>query len=212
MKWKKLFVAVGAVFFCTAMGLRIWYVNQNLTDLPCVTYPMGETVDIGQDYFYNSDDIYDDYSITVLSSEVMPLEEYLEKHSLTREEVFGDDEILCSTIYDLEVCLRNNNTDVENDEQFLPLLEMRLLTDTDTYPISHELLWAMYPQLDQSTFGFRIYPGTEMVMHLPFSDLSWMNLTTEEIKEKDTYWLLSMYPTERRIQVGPQKEKEGATP
>ena len=62
----------------------------------------------------------------------------------------------------------------------------------------------MYPKLDQSTFGFRVAPGTEYTMVLPFHVLDWQQTNSEKIKQKETYLLLSMYPEKKMIQVIPE--------
>ena len=65
------------------------------------------------------------------------------------------------------------------------------------------LLWGLYPQLDKSTYAFRVAPGTETTIHLPYTDLKSMRLSIDEIKNRDTYLYLSMYPTKRMIEIHP---------
>lgn len=203
MKWKKTAPLCLAAVLCIGAGLRIWAVNYNRPDVETVIYPMREVVDLGDDYFYNPDDNRSDYDIEVLSAEVLPVEEYLEKYGLTREEVWGEDEVLASTVYDVEIWLRNNNTDPENDTQYIDLLNMQLTTNRDIYQVNAELLWGLYPQLDKSTYAFRVAPGTETTIHLPYTDLKSMRLSIDEIKNRDTYLYLSMYPTKRMIEIHP---------
>lgn len=203
MKWKKTAPLCLAAVLCIGAGLRIWAVNYNRPDVETVIYPMREVVDLGDDYFYNPDDNRSDYDIEVLSAEVLPVDEYLEKYGLTREEVWGEDEVLASTVYDVEIWLRNNNTDPENDTQYIDLLNMQLTTNRDIYQVNAELLWGLYPQLDKSTYAFRVAPGTETTIHLPYTDLKSMRLSIDEIKNRDTYLYLSMYPTKRMIEIHP---------
>ena len=59
------------------------------------------------------------------------VDEYLEKYGLTREEVWGEDEVLATTVYEVTVWLRNNNTDMENDTQNIDLVNMQLTTNRD---------------------------------------------------------------------------------
>ena len=203
MKWKRIIPFCLAAGLCVGAGIRIWAVNYNRPEVETVIYPMGEVVDLGDDYFYNPNDKCSDYDIKVLSAEVLPVDEYLEKYGLIREEVWGEDEVLATTVYEVTVWLRNNNTDMENDTQNIDLVNMQLTTNRDIYQVDHELLWALYPQLDQSTYAFRVAPGTETTVHLPYRDLKSMRLSIEEIKNRDTYLYLSMYPTKRMVEIHP---------
>lgn len=204
MKWKKILALCLAVVLCVGVGLRIWAVNYNRPEVETVIYPMGEVIDMGDDYFYSPDDAYSDYDIKVLSAEVLPVDEYLEKYGLTREEVWGDASVYATTIYEVELWLRNNSTDEKNNTQGIDLVNMRLVNDQgDDYQISHELMCAFYPQLDPSSLGFSIRAGTEYTVRLPYCDLYWMRLSTEEIKNRDTYLWLSMYPTKRMVEIHP---------
>lgn len=203
MKWKKILALCLAVVLCVGVGLRIWAVNYNRPEVETVIYPMGEVIDMGDDYFYMPDDTCSDYDIEVLSAEVLPVDEYLEKYGFTREEVWGDANVYETTIYEVELWLRNNS-DVENYTQGIDLVNMRLVNDQgDDYQICDELLYAMYPQIDQSTYGFSIRPGTEYTVRLPYRAVDWMRLSTEEIKNRDTYLWLSMYPTKRMVEIHP---------
>lgn len=203
MKWKKILALCLAVVLCVGVGLRIWAVNYNRPEVETVIYPMGEVIDIGDDYFHTPDDVYSDYDVKVLSAEVLPVDEYLEKYGLTREEVWGDASVYATTIYEVELWLRNNSK-VENNTQGINLVNINLFNDQgDDYQISHELMCAFYPQLDPSSLGFAIQPGTEYTVHLPYHALDWMRLSAEEIKKRDTYLCLSMYPTKRMVEIHP---------
>ena len=203
MRGKKILIFGLAAVFCVGVAARIWSLNRDRENVETVVYQMGETVDLGEDFFYNPEDICSDYDIRVLSAQVLSVGEYLEKHGFSAEEVWPDTEPLATTVYDVEVWFRNNHRDFETDTQRIDLVNMELFTNQDSYQVDHELLWSLYPQLDQSRLGFRVAPGTETVVHLPYTDSKLEKLSTEEIRNRDTYLLLSMYPTKRVIQIHP---------
>ena len=122
------------------------------------------------------------------------------------EEVWPDG-IMVTDILAVEVTIRNSNdknATPEEDTQFVDMLNIQILSQGDNYQRSDELFGKMYPKLDQSTFGFRVAPGTEYTMTIPYAVLEWQRTDSEKIKQKQNYLLLSMYPTKKMIEVIPE--------
>lgn len=204
MKKRGLVICLAVLICLVGMGGRIWYINLDREDTVTEIYPMGEMVSFEDNYFYQGNEIRDQYAIRADSAVVMPVEEYLDSVGLTKETVWPEGNSLITDIVAVEVTIRNNNTDTENDNQYFDLFNTNIMSQGDVYQMDHELLWAMYPKLDQSTFGFRVAPGTEYTMVLPFHVLDWQQTNSEKIKQKETYLLLSMYPEKKMIQVIPE--------
>lgn len=204
MKKRGLIICLAAIICLSGIGGRIWYINMDREDTVTEIYPMGEMVSFEDDYFYNSDELRDQYEVCANSAVVMPVKEYLDSVGLTEEEVWPDGNLLVTDILSVEVTIRNNNTDVENDNQYFDLFNTNIMSQGDNYQMEHDILWAMYPQLDQSTFGFRIAPGTEYTITLPFRVLNWQRTNSEKIKQKENYLLLSMYPVKKMIRIIPE--------
>ena len=159
----------GGAAMLTGIGVRIWYVNKDREEIETKIYPMGEMVPFEDDFFYRSDEIRDYYSIRVNSAVVMPAEEYVKTQGLTMEEVWPDG-IMVTDILAVEVTIRNSNdknATPEEDTQFVDMLNIQILSQGDNYQRSDELFGKMYPKLDQSTFGFRVAPGTEHTLTIP---------------------------------------------
>lgn len=206
MKKRGLAICLAVLLCLTGIGARIWYVNKDREETVTEIYPMGEMVPFEDDFFHRSDEIRDNYSIRVNSAVVMPAEEYVKTQGLTMEEVWPDG-IMVTDILAVEVTIRNSNdknATPEEDTQYIDMLNTQILSQGDDYQINHELLWKMYPKLDQSTFGFRVAPGTEHTLTLPFAALDWARTDSEKIKQKQNYLLLSMYPTKKMIEVIPE--------
>ncbi len=204
MKKRGLIICLAAIICLSGIGGRIWYINMDREDTVTEIYPMGEMVSFEDDYFYNSDELRDQYEVCANSAVVMPVKEYLDSVGLTEEEVWPDGNSLVTDILSVEVTIRNNNTDVENDNQYFDLFNTNIMSQGDNYQMEHDILWTMYPQLDQSTFGFRIAPGTEYTITLPFRVLNWQRTNSEKIKQKENYLLLSMYPVKKMIRIIPE--------
>ena len=204
MKKRGLIICLAAIICLSGIGGRIWYINMDREDTVTEIYPMGEMVSFEDDYFYNSDELRDQYEVCANSAVVMPVKEYLDSVGLTEKEVWPDGNSLVTDILSVEVTIRNNNTDIENDNQYFDLFNTNIMSQGDNYQMEHDILWAMYPQLDQSTFGFRIAPGTEYTITLPFRVLNWQRTNSEKIKQKENYLLLSMYPVKKMIRIIPE--------
>lgn len=206
MKKRGLAICLAVLLCLTGIGVRIWYVNKDREETVTKIYPMGEMVPFEDDFFNRSEEIRDHYSVRVNSAVVMPAEEYVKTQGLTMEEVWPDG-VIATDILAVEVTIQNSNdknADPEEDTQYFDMFNVHIMSQGDTYQLDNELLWKMYPKLDQSTFGFRIAPGTEYTMVLPYAVLDWQRTDSEKIKQKQNYLLLSMYPTKKMIEVIPE--------
>lgn len=206
MKKRGLAICLAVLLCLTGIGARIWYVNKDREETVTKIYPMGEMVPFEDDFFNRTEEIRDHYSVCVNSAVVMPAEEYVKAQGLTMEEVWPDG-VIATDILAVEVTIQNSNdknADPKEDTQFFDMFNVHIVSQGDTYQLDNELLWKMYPKLDQSTFGFRIAPGTEYTMVLPYAVLDWQHTDSEKIKHKKNYLLLSMYPTKKMIEVIPE--------
>lgn len=206
MKKRGLAICLAVLLCLTGIGARIWYVNKDREETVTKIYPMGEMVPFEDDFFNRTEEIRDHYSVRVDSAVVMPAEEYVKTQGLTMEEVWPDG-VIATDILAVEVTIQNSNdknADPKEDTQFFDMFNVHIVSQGDTYQLDNELLWKMYPKLDQSTFGFRIAPGTEYTMVLPYAVLDWQHTDSEKIKQKQNYLLLSMYPTKKMIEVIPE--------
>ena len=207
---KKRWIAILLVVLCVAgVSLRIWIVNRDNEPQNSKTYSMNEVVPFEDDFFYNKDEIRDGYDIEVLSARVMTIEEYLDEIGKTKEELMeakGENQSEIPYVYDVEVRIQNHRT--EENNQYIDLINMALYQPENSYQVDHELLWLRYPTVDTSSFGFRVLPGTETVVHLPYHildyDVEHYGFTFEKVKNSETYLLLSMYPVKKMIEIIPE--------
>lgn len=202
MKKRAVILCVVVLVGLVGVGLRIWSVNKNNEVLVSETYSMGEIVPLEDDFFYSGDDAREGYEIRVNSAKVKTLEEFLTENGKPAD-FFSDkgNYAPISHVYDVEVTVWNRNT--EKDEKNIDLVNIQLMTINSWYQVKMELLNLLYPQIDPTSFGFRVLPGTETTVHLPFTVLESRHLTTEQIEQKSTYLLLSMYPVKKMVTVVP---------
>lgn len=207
---KKRWIAILLAVLCVAgVSLRIWIVNRDNEPQLYKTYSMNEVVPFEDDFFYSKDEIRDGYDIEVLSARVMTIEEYLDEIGKTEEEweeVKGKNGVKVPYVYDVEVRIRNHVE--EENNQYIDLINTALYQPDNFYQVDSELLWMRYPTVDTSSFGFRVLPGTETVVHLPYHvldyDVEHYGFTFEKVKNSETYLLLSMYPVKKMIEIIPE--------
>lgn len=105
-----------AVFFLAALLLivwafAVWKTNVKAEKPTTETYSMQDTVAYGKDYFRRSDNIIDGYTVTVLSAEIVPYEEYAQKQVITPPERMTDETgnflYRPEYVYDVEVRFSN---------------------------------------------------------------------------------------------------------
>ena len=203
MKKRAVILCVVILVGLVGVALRIWFVNKDNEPLVSETYPMGEIVALEDDFFYNGDDAREGYEIRVNSAKVKTLEEFLAENGKPSDFLADSSNYTpISHVYDVEVTIWNHNT--EEDEKNIDLVNIQLMTINNFFQVDMELLNLLYPQIDPTSFGFRVMPGTETTVHLPFVTFKDDHLSTEQIEQKPTYLLLSMYPVKKMVTVVPE--------
>lgn len=168
-------------------------------------YPAGETVEIGKNYFEAVTENPDGYSICVKGATLRDYRGYTESLGGT-----VDDKMYAAIgvdppkyVYDVEIVLRNEN----NTEGLIHLYRYSLQDQSLTIPIDFELWGLLAPQIKGNAV-FRLQPGTEETVHLPFvpepRNGTVNEAKTERMMENDTFYLcVSHYPTRKLLEVAP---------
>lgn len=203
MKKRIILICLAVLVCLSGIVVRIWYVNKDREERVIKIYPMGEMAPFEDDFYHLSGEIRDQYEIRVNWAIAMPVEEYLKSKGLTKEEVWPDVNNI-TDILDVNVTIRNNTSsdvDVEDDEQFFDFFNAEIENEGNSYQVDSELLWTLYPQINQGMFGFKIKPGTEYTMHLPYRVLDWQMTDSEKIKNSKNYMRMSQYPTKKLLEI-----------
>ena len=88
---KKIAVFSPIVLFLIVWAFAVWNINATAEKPIVETYSMQDTVAYGENYFRRSDNIVDGYTVTVLSAEIVPYEEYAQKQGITPPERMTDE-------------------------------------------------------------------------------------------------------------------------
>lgn len=200
---KKIAVFSPIVLFLIVWAFAVWNINATAEKPIVETYSMQDTVAYGKNYFRRSDNIIDGYTVTVLSAEIVPYEEYAQKQGITPPERMTDETgnflYRPEYVYDFEV--RFSNTD--NEEGTVDMFDTLLVNDDALMLRVDADLWdCMYPQLAGS-YSFRLRPNTEMVFHLPFvvEAVYSERYPMERVQKEKMSLVISQYPVKKVIEL-----------
>ena len=188
-----VFVIVGALL----IGLRIREVNDEVSVPPMVAYREGEYVPLGEDYYWQEQEKSPGYEIRVVSSQIKSYADFVSEYG--EDETYLDEGYRPEYVIDLEVSIKNTNTDDETGRG-IDFVQMRVQTENDSFQVNSELFTLVRPDL-AGVLGVRVRPGTEVTLHLPYARSVSMDgyESYDAFVAKDFYLLLSMYPVKKVI-------------
>lgn len=200
---KKIAVFSPIVLFLIVWAFAVWNINATAEKPIVETYSMQDTVAYGENYFRRSDNIIDGYTVTVLSAEIVPYEEYAQKQGITPPERMTDEtgNFLYRPEYVYDVEVRFSNTD--NEEGTVDMFDTLLVNDDALMLRVDADLWdCMYPQLAGS-YSFRLRPNTEMVFHVPFvvEAVYSERYPMERVQKEKMSLVISQYPVKKVIEL-----------
>lgn len=200
---KKIAVFSPIVLFLIVWAFAVWNINATAEKPIVETYSMQDTVAYGENYFRRSDNIIDGYTVTVLSAEIVPYEEYAQKQGITPPGRMTDEtgNFLYRPEYVYDVEVRFSNTD--NEEGTVDMFDTLLVNDDALMLRVDADLWdCMYPQLAGS-YSFRLRPNTEMVFHLPFvvEAVYSERYPMERVQKEKMSLVISQYPVKKVIEL-----------
>ena len=200
---KKIVILSFIGLLLAVWAFAVWNINATAEKPIVETYSMQDTVAYGENYFRRSDNIIDGYTVTVLSAEIVPYEEYAQKQGITPPERMTDETgnflYRPEYVYDVEVRFSNTN----NEEGTVDMFDTLLVNDDALMLRVDADLWdCMYPQLAGS-YSFRLRPNTEMVFHLPFvvEAVYSERYPMERVQKEKMSLVISQYPVKKVIEL-----------
>ena len=200
---KKIVILSFIGLLLAVWAFAVWNINATAEKPIVETYSMQDTVAYGENYFRRSDNIIDGYTVTVLSAEIVPYEEYAQKQGITPPERMTDEtgNFLYRPEYVYDVEVRFSNTD--NEEGTVDMFDTLLVNDDALMLRVDADLWdCMYPQL-AGAYSFRLRPNTEMVFHLPFvvEAVYSERYPMERVQKEKMSLVISQYPVKKVIEL-----------
>ena len=194
--WLKIIIIT---VVCALLGLRIYQVNKNVAIAPTESYPEGEYVEIGKNYFWSGVEDNTGYEVKVVSATFKKYADFVSEYGETED--YLDEDYRPDFVIDLEVIVRNDNIDEETGRGF-DLVDMRIQSSNESFQVHSRLFELLRPDLS-GALNFRVRPGTEAAIHLPYTRSISMDgfESDERLFTKNYYLLLSMYPVKKIIEL-----------
>lgn len=205
---KILWVVLLSVF---ALGCVISaiVVNHRKIDQKTEQYSMGETVEIGPNFFVDAAENPDGYSIRVNDARVVELELYVTQLGGDIQNfVYGDGSKPAKYTYLLDVTIRNTG----NKDGGIIAQNYALYHDALKIPTDY-VLWGLIDPEFPGTFGFSLQENTELDLTIPFTPMPIDTvLNGEEVERRmladDFNFVVSEFPITKMIKIECQDHPE----
>lgn len=185
------------VSLCVYSGVRT---NQNKISPQVEVFSLGETVELGENFFSDALENPNGYSITVNSAELAEYEPLLESFGITSED-FGYTEGYPAPEYTYLLHVTITNTD--NEDGALMAINYALYDRALKIPVDYSL-WSLMDESFPGEAGFRLQPGSQVDITIPFtpmaSDTAINNdKLSKRMERSDFYFCVSEFPTRKMI-------------
>jgi hypothetical protein len=167
---------------------RINYLYNNSYAPKKLSYKMQENVQIESDYFNNSSEKMNGYSITVLNTELVSVEEFKRKYSNYTNRMNAE------YVYLITACFKNENNQ-DGDAAGIDLAHYILQEKSYINFLDREA-YALVNGFDTIKFSLRV--NTEYEIIIPFHiDLDYINV--KRLRTGSPKLILSLYPHKKMI-------------
>lgn len=189
-------VAVAAV--AVAVAARIWWVAENVPQIPLEHYGQGEWVELDGAFQNNADEGTDGYSVMVESAQLMTYDEYLEAYGEGPGEPGAKGDARC--VVDVALRIRNDGADLGG----LNVFQMVLVPARGNEYLICDVMNAdaLWPQVQEGASAIvSIRPGTEYVAHIPYVFNGGSEVYEREVTDTEFSLLVSRMPARKMVGV-----------
>lgn len=205
--WKRaalagiLAVIVIFIAFCVYNGVQT---NQNKISPQIEVFSLGETVELGNNYFTDAVENPDGYSITVNSAELVEYEPFLESFGMKSKD-FGYTEGYPAPEYTYLLHVTITNTD--NEDGALMAINYALYDKALKIPVDYSL-WGLMDESFPGEAGFRLQPNSQVEITIPFTPMaSDTAIDNQKISTRmengEFYFCVSEFPIRKMIRIKP---------
>lgn len=194
-KRKKSIGIVLTVVLIFAWGIRFYFVNQDIDIADVRVFQKGVEVPIEKDFFYNSEEDMDGYTVTVLDAELRSVDDFLNDYDASDQmELLGN---FTEYIYVVRVSIGNQYNAFVNEKGIS--LRSYNLKGTD-YILSLEDICYQIANPDMPGTSFSLQQGTSMELILPFAVLPELT-SRKHLQEDPPKLVISLYPQQKLIEL-----------
>lgn len=198
MKKKRMFFLFVSVCLICAFAVRVYFVNRDVSALPIKEYKKGEVVPFEKGYSVDDREISEGYTIQILDSEVLPVEDFREKYNLSEGDLEGQYNFT-NAYYVVKTKFANVNNQ-EGEEQGISLLSLPLVGKN--YMVIFNAI--SYPHLNPTMpigGGFSLRHGTDMTVYLTYAIITGNAPDIEELRRNPPQLQIAEYPIRRMLDI-----------
>ena len=205
-EWRKhavplLFLMLIGLFIvlCVCSAVRT---NRNKISPQVETYSIGETVDIGKNFFSDLVEDPSGYAIRVNSAELVSYEELLASCGVDPADLgFSDEVPLPQYTYMVNVTISNK----ENETGAIMALNYALYNQSLKIPVDY-YLWGLMDKSFSGEPGFRLQTNSEKNITIPFTPMpldtrSNNKEITRRMESEEFYFCVSDFPVRKQIAI-----------
>lgn len=198
----KKFIIIGcSLVLMLLWGFRIVDVSREATVAEEEIYDFNEDVDLGKNYFHSSEEIAEGYTITVLDSEILTLEDYTGKYDFDPSYINPDvnSSFPVTHIYEVRVKLKNVANDhageqgIDFSQYALLGVDYRLGLEYDAYAISNPTM--------EGSLGVSVKKGDEFEFVLPFAIRNYSGLMKHILNNDTPFLQVTQYPVSNLLKI-----------
>ncbi|MFC2706111.1 MAG: DUF5028 domain-containing protein [Olsenella profusa] len=192
---RRIILAFALLVVASGIVTRIAYVNSTMPKIPQESYDEGEWVALDGAFQDVNSENTQGYSLKVEGATLCTHDEYLTKYGVTPDEPGKYGGAQC--VVDVEIHVRNEG----NDSGGLNMFEMVLVpTRANEYLLYDSDLWAQVQRGGGDAVSIR--PGTEFVMHVPYTvNSNEAGKYADAIRDRDFNLVVARMPRRMTIAV-----------
>lgn len=169
---------------------RVIYVNSNTLVPKVVKCKTGDEVQIGDDFFDNSSEKMNGYSITVTDTNVLSIDQFESKYGEYKNESHAEYIYLVTAIFKNDNNSFGENAGINLKQYILQENSYINYIDREAYKLTNK----------NDSFMFSLRENSEMEFIIPF-DINSMYINIEELTSGDPTLVVSLYPHKKVIEL-----------
>lgn len=194
---KRIIAIVAAIAVAVAWGARVAYINTHWPVAPAVekTYPKGQTVALGKDFFWKANENMDGYSAQVLSARLVSREAFA-------KEVKESKNLLSKSVpylYIIKMKIRND-TNTQLEKTGVNLANFILQGANCAFEVSDIAVKALGETPEGQT-SFSLRTNSEMTFSVPFAITAGQFDSIESLQKQPLKVVVSAYPVKKSLAI-----------
>lgn len=181
-----------------SFAIRVYFVNRDVSKPPMKEYKKGEIVTFDEEYSVDNRKISKGYTIQILDSEILSVEDFREKYNLSEGDLEGQYNFT-NTYYVVKAKFTNVNNQ-EGEEQGISLLSLPLVGKN--YMVVFNAI--AYPHLNPTMpigGGFSLRPGTDMTVYLTYAIIAGNAPDIGELRKDPPQLQIAEYPIRKMLDI-----------